>query len=63
MKKSRYLLTQNKSMLVTSEKIRKILEARKEYKTIFYNIESTPRTPEDMFREINAVYAVSGKRN
>lgn len=61
MKKSQYLPLQHKSTLVESETIRKILEARRNFKTVFYNIESTT-TPEDMFRRINNLYAVSGKR-
>ena len=61
MKKSQYLPSSHKSMLVTSETIRKILDARRNFKTVFYNIEST-RTPEDMFRKLNELYAVSGKR-
>ena len=61
MNKSQYLPPQHKSMLVTSEMIHKILDARKNFKTVFYNIEST-RTPEDMFRKLNDLYAVSGKR-
>ena len=61
MKKSQYLPSQHKSMLVTSETVRKILEVRRNFKTVSYNVEST-RTPEDMFRRINDLYAVSGKR-
>lgn len=61
MKKSEYLPSQHKSMLVESEAIRKILDARRKFKIVFYNIEST-RTPEDMdmFRRINVLYAVKG---
>lgn len=61
MNKSQYLPSQHKSMLVTSETVRKMLDARRNFKTVFYNIEST-RTPEDMFRKLNDLYAVSGKR-
>ena len=61
MNKSQYLPSQHKTMFVTSETIHKILDARKNFKTVFYNIEST-RTPEDMFRKLNDLYAVSGKR-
>lgn len=57
MKKSQYLPSQHKSMLVETETIRKILDARRNFKTVFYNIEST-RTPEDMFRKLNELYAV-----
>ncbi len=59
MKKSEYLPSQHKSMLVESEAIRKILDARREFKTVFYNIESTPDDM-DMFRRINDLYAVKG---
>lgn len=59
MKKSQYLPSQHKTMLVTSETVHKMLDARKNFKTIFYNIEST-RMPEDMFRRINDLYAVKG---
>lgn len=61
MKKPQYLPSQHKTMLITSEAIRKILDVRKNFKTIRYNIKST-RTPEDMFRRINDLYAVSGNR-
>jgi hypothetical protein len=57
MDKSLYLPSQHKSML-TVETVRKMLEARKNFKTVFYNIESTPF---DVFRRINDLYAVSGK--
>lgn len=36
MEKSQYLPSQHKSMLGMSEKIRKILEARTNYKTVFF---------------------------
>ena len=60
MEKSQYLPSQHKSMLGTSEKIRKILEARTNYKTVFYNIESTQEDMFDRFRRINDLYVVHG---
>jgi len=60
MNKSPYLPSQHKSML-TVETVRKILDARRNFKTVFYNIESTPEDAFDVFRRINNLYAVSGK--
>lgn len=60
MKKSQHLPSRRKSTLVESERIRKMLEARMNFKTISYNVKST-RTLEDMLRRINDLYAVSGK--
>lgn len=63
MERSEYLPSQHKSMLGMSEKIHKILEARTNYKTVFYNIESTQEDMFNRFRRINDLYAVSGKRD
>ena len=61
MKKSQYLPSQHKSMLTLEETFRKMLEARKNFKMVFYNIESTPEDTFDVFRRMNNLYAVSGK--
>ena len=60
MNKSPYLPSQHKSML-TEETVRKMLEARKNFKMVFFFFFSTPEDTFDVFRRMNNLYAVSGK--